>query len=100
VVSLNVVFAYLFKRPFFSPKRSHLKACNLFKIGIDCTKGFDYMVIQTNITALNAHRRYTINAVHAGRKMERLSSGFRVNRAADDAAGLAISEKMRAQIRG
>ena len=58
------------------------------------------MRINNNIIALNTHRMYGINAGNLGRNVERLSSGFRVNRAADDAAGLAISEKMRAQIRG
>ena len=58
------------------------------------------MRINNNIMALNSHRVYGINANNLGRDVERLSSGFRVNRAADDAAGLAISEKMRAQIRG
>jgi len=58
------------------------------------------MRINNNITAINSHRQYNINNGRMGRNMERLSSGFRINRAADDAAGLAISEKMRAQIRG
>ena len=58
------------------------------------------MRINNNITAINSHRQYGINNSNISRNMERLSSGFRVNRAADDAAGLAISEKMRAQIRG
>ena len=58
------------------------------------------MRINNNIMALNSHRVYGINAGNLGRNVERLSSGFRVNRAADDAAGLAISEKMRSQIRG
>ena len=58
------------------------------------------MRINNNITAINSHRQYGINNANISRNMERLSSGFRVNRAADDAAGLAISEKMRAQIRG
>ena len=58
------------------------------------------MRINNNVTAINTHRMYGINAGNLGRTVERLSSGFRVNRAADDAAGLAISEKMRAQIRG
>ena len=58
------------------------------------------MRINNNISAINTHRQYGINAGNLGRTVERLSSGFRVNRAADDAAGLAISEKMRAQIRG
>ena len=58
------------------------------------------MRIQNNITAINSHRQYNINSNNIGKNMEKLSSGYRVNRAADDAAGLAISEKMRAQIRG
>jgi len=58
------------------------------------------MRINNNITALNSHRQYNINAGNIGKNVEKLSSGSRVNRAADDAAGLAISEKMRAQIRG
>ena len=58
------------------------------------------MRINNNITAINSHRQYGINNRNISKNMEKLSSGFRVNRAADDAAGLAISEKMRAQIRG
>jgi len=58
------------------------------------------MRIQNNITAQNSHRQYNINNVNIGKNVEKLSSGYRVNRAADDAAGLAISEKMRTQIRG
>jgi len=58
------------------------------------------MRINNNITALNSHRQYTINNNGIGKNVEKLSSGFRVNRAGDDAAGLAISEKMRTQIRG
>ena len=58
------------------------------------------MRITNNITALNSHRQYGINVNKLGKNVEKLSSGYRVNRAADDAAGLAISEKMRAQIRG
>ena len=58
------------------------------------------MRINNNIVTLNAYRLYGINAGMLGRNIERLSSGFRVNRAADDAAGLAISEGMRTQIRG
>jgi flagellin len=56
--------------------------------------------IQTNVEALNAHRNLTTTAAAAAKSMERLSSGYRINRAADDAAGLAISEKMRGQITG
>jgi len=58
------------------------------------------MRIQNNITAQNSHRQYNINNGSIGKNVEKLSSGYRVNRAADDAAGLAISEKMRTQIRG
>ena len=58
------------------------------------------MRIQNNITAINAHRNYGVNSAGIAKSTEKLSSGFRINRAGDDAAGLAISEKMRAQIRG
>ncbi len=58
------------------------------------------MRINNNIMALNAHRQLAINQSNASKSMERLSSGLRINRAGDDAAGLAISEKMRGQIRG
>ena len=58
------------------------------------------MRINNNITAINSHRQYGINNGAIGKNVEKLSSGFRVNRAGDDAAGLAISEKMRTQIRG
>jgi flagellin len=56
--------------------------------------------IQNNVEAFNAHRQLSATASKAARSMEKLSSGYRVNRSADDAAGLAISEKMRAQIGG
>jgi flagellin len=56
--------------------------------------------IQNNVEAFNAHRQLTGTAAKAAKAMEKLSSGYRVNRAADDAAGLAISEKMRGQIGG
>ena len=58
------------------------------------------MRINNNIMAMNTHRQYTINVNSVSKSTEKLSSGYRVNRAGDDAAGLAISEKMRAQIRG
>ncbi len=58
------------------------------------------MRITNNITALNTYRQYNINTVATNKSMEKLSSGSRINRASDDAAGLSISEKMRAQIRG
>jgi flagellin len=56
--------------------------------------------IQNNVEAFNAHRQLTGTSTKAAKAMEKLSSGYRVNRAADDAAGLAISEKMRGQIGG
>src|SRR3954464_7861679 len=56
--------------------------------------------IQNNVEAFNAHRNLTGVASKAAKAMEKLSSGYRINRAADDAAGLAISEKMRSQIGG
>ena len=58
------------------------------------------MRINNNIMALNTHRQYSINNTNISKSTEKLSSGYRINRAGDDAAGLAISEKMRAQIRG
>jgi flagellin len=56
--------------------------------------------IQHNVEALNAHRQLQSTSDKLEKSMERLSSGYRINRAADDAAGLAISEKMRGQISG
>jgi flagellin len=58
------------------------------------------MIINHNVAALNTHRALSANTFSQQRATERLSSGLRINRAADDAAGLAISEKMRAQING
>ena len=58
------------------------------------------MRIQHNIMAMNAYRNYTNNAGSLSKNLEKLSSGYKINRAGDDAAGLAISEKMRAQITG
>jgi len=58
------------------------------------------MRIQNNMVAINAHRQLAFNQANQAKSTEKLSSGFRINRAADDAAGLSISEKMRAQIRG
>ena len=58
------------------------------------------MIVQHNMTALNANRQFGITNTNLARSTEKLSSGYRVNRAADDAAGLSISEKMRGQIRG
>jgi flagellin len=58
------------------------------------------MRIQHNIMAMNAYRNYTNNTSALSANLEKLSSGYKINRAGDDAAGLAISEKMRAQITG
>ena len=58
------------------------------------------MRIQHNIMAMNAYRNYTNNTSALAKNLEKLSSGYKINRAGDDAAGLAISEKMRAQITG
>ena len=58
------------------------------------------MVVQHNMTALNANRQLSITNTNLSRSTEKLSSGYRINRASDDAAGLSISEKMRGQIRG
>ena len=58
------------------------------------------MRIQHNIAAMNAYRNYNINTSAVNKNLEKLSSGYKINRAGDDAAGLAISEKMRAQITG
>ena len=58
------------------------------------------MRINNNIMAMNTHRQLGVNANNGAKSMEKLSSGLRINRAGDDAAGLSISEKMRGQIRG
>lgn len=58
------------------------------------------MRIQNNLMAMNAHRALGNNNIATSKSLEKLSSGFKINRAGDDAAGLAISEKMRSQIKG
>ena len=58
------------------------------------------MRINNNLMAMNTHRQLGMGNAAGAKSMEKLSSGFRINRAGDDAAGLAISEKMRGQIRG
>jgi len=58
------------------------------------------MRIQNNIMAMNTHRQLGANQAAQAKSTEKLSSGYRINRAGDDAAGLSISEKMRGQIRG
>ncbi len=58
------------------------------------------MIINHNLAAMNTHRQLGTNNTNASKNLEKLSSGLKINRAGDDAAGLAISEKMRGQIRG
>ena len=58
------------------------------------------MIVQHNITAMNSNRMLGLTTNSLSKSTEKLSSGYRINRAADDAAGLSISEKMRKQIRG
>ncbi|MCX7654879.1 MAG: flagellin, partial [Fervidobacterium sp.] len=58
------------------------------------------MIINHNIQALNTYGRLNANTANGAKSLEKLSSGLRINKAGDDAAGLAISEKMRAQVRG
>ncbi len=58
------------------------------------------MVVQHNLTAMNANRQLGVTTSDQAKASEKLSSGYRINKAADDAAGLSISEKMRSQIRG
>ena len=58
------------------------------------------MVVRTNTMALNANRQLSVNNSAVAKSLEKLASGYRINRAGDDASGLAISEKMKAQIKG
>ena len=58
------------------------------------------MIINHNMSAMFAQRTQGVTNVHIGKDIEKLSSGLRINRAGDDASGLAVSEKMRSQIRG
>ena len=58
------------------------------------------MVVQHNLSAMNTNRQLGIVTDSMSKSTEKLSSGYKINRAADDAAGLSISEKMRSQIRG
>jgi flagellin len=58
------------------------------------------MVVRTNVMGINANRQLNMNNSAVSKSLEKLSSGFRINRAGDDASGLAISEKMKAQIKG
>jgi flagellin len=63
-------------------------------------KRFMGMVVRTNTMGINANRQLNMNNSQVSKSLEKLSSGFRINRAGDDASGLAISEKMKAQIKG
>jgi flagellin len=63
-------------------------------------QGGKIMVVQHNLTAMNSNRMLGLTAASQAKSTEKLSSGYKINRAADDAAGLAISEKMRRQVRG
>ena len=58
------------------------------------------LTLNTNVAAINARRNLLINNRAVGKSMEKLSSGYRINRAADDAAGLSIAENLRAQVIG
>ncbi|MBR3574967.1 MAG: flagellin, partial [Lachnospiraceae bacterium] len=58
------------------------------------------MVVQHNLTAMNSNRMLGLTSSSLAKSTEKLSSGYKINRAADNAAGLAISEKMRRQVRG
>ena len=58
------------------------------------------MIVQHNLRAMNSNRMLNVNSATLGKSTEKLSSGYKINRAADDAAGLAMSEKMRRQVRG
>ena len=58
------------------------------------------MVVQHNLTAMNSNRQLGVTTSSQAKSSEKLSSGYRINRAGDDAAGLKISEKMRSQVRG
>ena len=66
----------------------------------DCIKEENIMVVQHNLTAMNSNRMLGLTTASQAKSTEKLSSGYKINRAADDAAGLAISEKMRRQVRG
>ncbi|MDA3956490.1 MAG: flagellin, partial [Oceanispirochaeta sp.] len=58
------------------------------------------MIINHNMSAINSNRQLAVSQAETAKNMEKLSSGLRINKAADDASGLAVSEKMRSQIRG
>src|SRR5699024_8798365 len=92
---------FLFKKtkPFVPPSDiiSRTQGCDLkYKLH----GGRLIMIINHNISALNTHRQLGANNNNVQKSLEKLSSGLQINRAGDDAAGLAISEKMRAQIKG
>ena len=73
----------------------HQGRCSIFK-----EENIMAMVVQHNLTAMNANRQLGVTTSGQSKSSEKLSSGYRINRAGDDAAGLKISEKMRSQVRG
>ena len=79
------------------PKRGRTPQKDL---GLNNFKEEKTMVVQHNLTAMNSNRMLGITQGAQAKSSEKLSSGYKINRAADDAAGLSISEKMRKQIRG
>ena len=83
-----------------SEHENFIKAWNERIRSIHNLQEVNFMVVQHNLTALNANRYYGINNNKLSKSLEKLSSGYAINRAGDNAAGLAVSEKMRAQISG
>jgi flagellin len=81
------------KRRLYGEKRTKQGSEKIFK-------EVNFMRINNNLMALNTQRYLSINNANTSKSIEKLSSGYRINRAGDDAAGMAISEKMKAQIRG
>ncbi len=83
-----------------SEHENFIKAWNERIRSIHNLQEVNFMVVQHNLTAINANRYYGINNNKLSKSLEKLSSGYAINRAGDNAAGLAVSEKMRAQISG
>ena len=81
-------------------KRDEVPGVGTRMMSIQRIQGGIYMRINTNLMALNAQNKLRVNQSNVEKSIQKLSSGLRINSAADDAAGLAISEKMRAQVRG
>jgi flagellin len=87
-------------RPFLLRSKQELPTTRMWQEVKKNSRRNFIMIINTNLSAMNAHRQLGMNQNNMQSSMEKLSSGLRINRAGDDAAGLAISEKMRAQING